>query len=332
MKKVALGIAYLNTSPCLVISKITDNNHLMKALIQIGSTLKGCFNVLFLTLHTIFWCIPMYLLFCFKLLAFHPAMLKFINRCLIATANNWIRTNNLMMNLTMNIKWDLPDFSHLKLNQWYFIICNHQTWTDILVLQRIFLRKIPFIRFFIKKELMWLPILNLAWWAYDFPIMHRHTKEQIAKDPTLRIKDLQATKKACHHYKHSPVTILNFLEGTRFTAEKHARQHSPYHNLLIPKSGGFAFAVNVMNQQIHHILDVTIIYPEGKKTFWDFLCGRVPQITVKFQEHEIPAELLQGNYTDDETYRNKFKDWIGHLWQEKDLLLTSFSKSNVNFS
>lgn len=304
----------------------------MNVFKQISSNLKGCFNAFFLAIHTIFWCIPMYLLFCLKVISFHPIMLTFINRCLIATANNWIRTNNLMMNLTMRIKWDLPDFSHLKLNQWYFIICNHQAWTDILVLQRIFLRKVPFIRFFIKKELMWLPILNLAWWAYDFPIMHRHTKEQIAKDPSLRIKDLSATQKACSRYKHSPVTILNFLEGTRFTRAKHIKQHSPYDNLLIPKSGGFAFAVNVMNKQINHVLDVTIIYPEGKKTFWDFLCGRVHQIAVKLQEHEIPTELLQGNYTEDEVYRHQFKQWINQLWQEKDSLLNSFSKPNTSSS
>ncbi|MBN9289099.1 MAG: hypothetical protein BGO43_09170 [Gammaproteobacteria bacterium 39-13] len=299
----------------------------MKALKRIGSTLKGCFNALFLAVHTIFWCIPMYLLFCLKVLSFHPVMLKFINRCLIATANSWIQTNNLMMDISMNVKWDLPDFSHLKLNQWYFIVCNHQSWTDILVLQRIFLRKIPFIRFFIKKELMWLPVLNLAWWAYDFPIMHRHTQEQIAKNPELRVKDLQATQKACSRYKDSPVTILNFLEGTRFTSAKHAKQRSPYKNLLVPKSGGFAFAVNVMNKQIHHILDVTIIYPEGRKSYWDFLCGRVREITVKLQEHEIPTELLEGNYTEDEVYRNKFKNWINDLWQKKDQELMKFTFS-----
>ncbi len=226
-----------------------------------------------------------------------------------------------MMNMTMNIKWDLPDLSHLQYHQWYFIISNHQSWTDILVLQRIFLKKVPFIRFFIKKELMWLPVLNLAWWAYDFPIMHRHTKEQIEKNPSLRTRDLEATKKACERYKHFPVTILNFLEGTRFTKKKHDKQKSPFKHLLVPKLGGFAYAVNAMDKKITHILDVTIIYPEGRKTFWDFLCGRVHHIVVKVQDREIPSDLLQGNYTEDENYRTRFKAWINTLWQEKDNLL-----------
>lgn len=305
---------------------------MIKMLKQFGNTLKGCFNLLFLILHTIFWCIPLYVLYFFKIISPHKAWLKFINYCLLAVANGWIRTNNLQMDFTLNVKWDLPDFSNLKLKQWYFIICNHQSWTDILVLQRIFLNKVPFIRFFIKKELLWLPILNLAWLAYDFPIMHRHTKEQIAKNPDLRTKDLQATQKACSRYQDFPVTVLNFLEGTRFTPQKHAKQQSPYHHLLIPKSGGFAFAVNVMDKKITHILDVTIIYPEGRKTYWDFLCGRVHHIIVKLTEREIPSELLEGSYADNETYRNQFKQWINDLWQEKDKLLDSFSKTDTSSS
>ncbi len=294
------------------------------ALKQVGAFFKGCFNCIFIAVHTIFWCFFMYILFIFKVLSPHPRFLSVINWLLIGTANNWIRTDNLMMDATMKIEWDLPSFDHLQYKQWYFIISNHQSWTDILVLQRIFLKKVPFIRFFIKKELMWLPVLNLAWWAYDFPIMHRHTKEQIEKNPQLRTRDLQATKKACERYKHFPVTILNFLEGTRFTKQKHDKQKSPFKHLLVPKLGGFAYAVNAMDKKITHILDVTIIYPEGRKTFWDFLCGRVHHIIVKVQDREIPSELLQGNYTEDEQYRNQFKSWINTIWLEKDKLLGSF--------
>lgn len=263
----------------------------------------------------------MYFLFFLKILSSRPAWKKFINFYLSKNANLWIQTNNLMMSLSQDIEWDLPDFSHLTVNDWYFIICNHQSWTDILILHKIFLNKTPFIRFFIKKELRWLPVLNLAWWAYDFPIMHRHSKEAIDKNPALREKDLLATQKACLVYQYQPVTILNFLEGTRFTPYKHALQKSTYQHLLIPKAGGFAFAVNGMNKKITHVLDVTIAYPLGKKSFWDLLCGRVRKIVVKLREREIPPDLLQGNYNEDPIYREKFKNWIDSIWQEKDKLL-----------
>ncbi|MBS0288113.1 MAG: acyltransferase [Proteobacteria bacterium] len=301
---------------------------MLKILKKIGQTLKGCYNCLFLALHTVFWCFFMYILFIFKVLSPTQKVLNFFNKWLLFMADNWIASDNFMMDSTMNIKWELPDFCHLEYKQWYFIICNHQSWTDILVLQRIFLKKIPFIRFFIKKELMWLPVLNLAWWAYDFPIMHRHTKEQIEKNPTLRNKDLMATKKACLRYQHMPVTILNFLEGTRFTPAKHQKQHSAYKHLLNPKLGGFAYAVNAMDKKITHILDITIIYPEGRKTFWDFLCGRVHHIVVKLVEREIPSDLLQGNYVENEEYRNNFKNWINRLWVEKDAMLSRFLNSH----
>lgn len=296
---------------------------MIKIIRKFGQFIKGCYNCLFLAAHTIFWCTPMYILFVFKVLSPTRSILGFFNRLLLIMSDNWIRSNNFMMNTTMNIKWDLPDFSHLEYKQWYFIICNHQSWTDILILQRIFLKKIPFIRFFIKKELMWLPVLNLAWWAYDFPIMHRHTKEQIQKNPELRNKDLMATKKACDKYQYMPVTILNFLEGTRFTALKHQKQQSPFKHLLNPKLGGFAYAVNAMDKKITHVLDVTIIYPQGAMSFWDFLCGRVNQITVKLQTREIPVDLLKGNYTEDEIFRNKFKAWINEIWLEKDKQLSN---------
>lgn len=224
------------------------------------------------------------------------------------------------------LQWDLPDFSHLKFNDWYFIICNHQSWTDILTLHKIFLKKTPFIRFFIKKELCWLPVLNLAWWVYDFPIMQRHSQRALRKNPALRLNDLETTKKACGIYQYFPVTILNFIEGTRFTPEKHQAQKSPYQHLLVPKSAGFAFAIQCMDKKIHHVLDVTIIYPEGKKTFWDLMCGRIEKIVVKLTEREIPETFLENHYSENALTRKAFKDWIQEIWQEKDKLIAQTLK------
>lgn len=284
---------------------------------------KGLFNYCFIMLHTLFWCAQLYLLFFCKWISSNQQWRNLINTGLIHTAENWIRSNNLMMDLILDIKWELPDLSLLQKRESYFIICNHQTWTDIFVLQRVFLSKIPFIRFFIKKQLLWLPVLNLAWVAFDFPVMHRHSKEALAKNPQLRKKDFESTLKACARYENNPVTILNFLEGTRFTTQKHEKQKSPYQNLLIPKAGGFAFTVNVMDKKITHVLDVTLIYPEGRKTFWDFLCGRVHQINVKLTEREIPAELLAGDYFEDDLYREKIKLWVNTIWEDKDKILST---------
>lgn len=226
------------------------------------------------------------------------------------------------MDLTLNIKWDLPTLPYLSTEDWYFIVSNHQSWSDILILQKIYLNKTPFIRFFIKKQLLWLPVINVAWFAFDFPILHRFSKEKLAKHPELRGKDLEATQQSCEKFKLIPVSILNFLEGTRFTVAKHQKQQSPYKHLLNPKIGGLAFAINAMDKKITHLCDTTIVYPDGRLSFWDFLCGKVNRVIVKVELREIPPPLLKGNYTEDEAYRNQFKAWVTRFWQEKDELLT----------
>ena len=53
---------------------------------------------------------------------------------------------------------------------------------------------------------------------------------------------------------------MNFLEGTRFTAAKHAKQESPYRYLLKPKAGGIAFVLAAMDGKIEKMVNVTIAY------------------------------------------------------------------------
>ena len=62
----------------------------------------------------------------------------------------------------------------------------------------------------------------------------------VEKYPEKKGKDIEATRKSCERYKDEPITLINFIEGTRFTPEKHAVQRSPYQHLLKPKAGGLA--------------------------------------------------------------------------------------------
>jgi len=283
--------------------------------------LKGIFNILFIFGHTLFWCAFLYLFYGLKLIYRSRAWQARMEKCCIATANLWIQSNNWFMDATLSIDWQIHEPKVYQTQPCYFVIANHQSWTDILLLQRFFLNKIPFIRFFIKKELIWLPVINLAWWAFDFPIMHRHSKAQIEKNPQLRHQDFQTTQKACQRYQHKTVTVLNFLEGTRFSTTKQRAQKSPFSHLLVPKSGGFAYALNAMDQSITHVLDVTISYHTKHNTFWDFLCGKIHKITITIHEYPIPSQLLRGDYFSDESYREQVKSWVQELWQHKDHLL-----------
>ena len=114
---------------------------------------------------------------------------------------------------------------------------------------------------------------------------------------------------------------MNFLEGTRFTPEKHGRQQSPYQHLLRPKAGGIALVLDAMGDVIQTMLNVTIIYPDGRPTFWDYLSGRVQNVIVRVEKAPIPARLSQGDYMNDAAFKTEFQEWVNTLWQEKDDLI-----------
>ena len=280
----------------------------------------GGFSFLLYFLNTVFWATPLYLTAILKLLIPFSGWRKICEKVLNGIANNWIYFNNLNILLTKKINWDVKGLEGLKLNEWYLVVSNHQSWVDILVLQKVFYHKIPFLKFFIKKEMIWLPILGLAWWALDFPFMKRYSEDFLKKHPHLRGKDIEITRKACEKFSTIPVSIMNFVEGTRFRIEKHQRQKSPYTHLLRPKAGGVSFVLSTMGEQLRNIVNVTIVYPQGDKSFWSFLCGRITEIKVRVDTIPIEKELI-GDYSQDDEFRERFQNWVNTQWSEKDDLI-----------
>ncbi|MEQ1439692.1 acyltransferase [Fontimonas sp. SYSU GA230001] len=280
--------------------------------------LHGAVMMVLLIVNTLIWAVPVYAAILLKLLAPRGAARDAVSRLVAWLAQNWAMVNVALVDLLMRIDWDIHVDAQLDPKGQYLVCANHQSWNDIFVLMKAFGRKAPFFKFFIKQELIWVPVLGLAWWGLDYPFMKRHTKEQIEKNPALRGQDLETTRKACEHYRNQPVMILNFLEGTRFTVAKHVKQGSPYTHLLKPKSGGFAFTLSALGEQLNSLLDVTIVYPEGARGFWDFLAGRVRKVVVDVRQIRIPHELYTGDYETDPAFRARFHTWIAELWAAKD--------------
>lgn len=251
------------------------------------------------------------------------------NRWLDWLASLWMDANARHQELLLPTRLEIEGLENLSKQEWYMMVANHQSWVDILLLLRIFNGRIPYLKFFLKQSLIWVPLLGLAWWALEFPFMRRHTKEQLARDPSLKGKDIAQTRKACEKFRYNPVTIINFLEGTRFTRAKYIQQKSSYRHLLMPKAGGLAFTLAAMNGQLHRLLDVTIHYPEGIPTYWDYACGRVKRIQVHICQLPIPAELI-GDYTEDAEFRAGFQQWVNQLWQRKDGLIESMKSTGKN--
>ncbi len=278
---------------------------------------RGSLSLMLYILNTVFWCIPLFALAAVKAAVPLESWMRSCSRMLNAIAENWIWVNNQNQKLLGKTLWDVQGINSLERSQWYLVLANHQSWVDILVLQRIFHRKIPFLKFFIKKELIWLPILGQAWWAMDFPFVKRYPKSYLQKRPHLVGKDLAMTRKACQKFKKIPISVMNFVEGTRFTNEKHRKQQSPFSYLLRPKAGGIALVFDSMGEQIHRVLDVTIVYPDGVSSFWALLCGKIRKIKVRVRSLPMKAELI-GDYTNDKHFREELQNWLNSLWAEKN--------------
>ena len=285
---------------------------------SLPSPLVALIAALLLVLNVLFW-VPILLFFAIlKLILPFKAMRLLIDPILLRIAEAWIAGNSGWMGLTQRTQWDVQGIDGLDYRSWYLVNCNHQSWVDILVLQHLFNRRIPLLKFFLKQQLIWVPIMGLAWWALEFPFMRRHSEEFLKKHPEMRGKDQATTRKACEKFALIPTSVMNFLEGTRFTRAKHARQQSPYKHLLKPKAGGISLALNAMGDKFQAILDVTIVYPDGTPTFTQFLSGKLRRVIVRVRTLPVPQDLAQGDYAGDAAVREAYQQWVHQLWLDKD--------------
>jgi 1-acyl-sn-glycerol-3-phosphate acyltransferase len=168
----------------------------------------------------------------------------------------------------------------LSKQKWYLITANHVSYLDIILLIDFCAPRIPPPKFFLKKQLIWLPFVGLAAWALDMPFMRRYTQEFVEKYPHLRGKDIETTKRYCERYIDEPTTVINFVEGTRFTKQKQKAKKSPFSHLMKPKAGGIAFTLSAMGNLFSAILDTTIAYPNSTHPMMDMLCGRMTKIVI----------------------------------------------------
>lgn len=288
-----------------------------------GLVFGGC------AVNTIAIFLPLITLALFKFVIPVPAFRTLMTRWIMSLGEAWIGVNSRIFELANKTRWDVRGIESLDRDQWYLVVSNHQTWVDIIAVQTQLNRRIPFLKFFIKQELVWFPFLGIAWWAMDMPFMKRYTRAYLEKHPEKRGQDMAATKKACEKFSATPTTVINFVEGTRVTAEKQADRNSPYKHLLPPRAGGIAFALDAMGGILNSLIDVTIVYPQKETTFWDFMCGRLRRVIIDIRVAKLDDWLVSGDYAADEQFRARFQQWMSGLWAEKDQLISSILAEQV---
>jgi 1-acyl-sn-glycerol-3-phosphate acyltransferase len=266
----------------------------------------------------VFWFVPVMLLALLKLILPFTAVRRVLTRWLMWCAENWIAVNALTLRGSGSRNWRADGVDALDRHGWYFVLANHQTWVDIVVLQVALNRRIPLLKFFIKQQLIWFPLLGLGFWALDMPFMKRYSTSYLARHPEKKGADLEATRKACEKFRHTPTSVINFVEGTRFSEAKRVARNSPYEHLLLPRAGGVAVALSAMGEVFDAILDVTLVYADGPPKFWDMVCGDRVDVIVDVRTLPIESELVTGDYQNDREFRRYVHRWLGGLWQEKD--------------
>ncbi len=289
--------------------------------------LTGATTFLLLLINTLTLIGPMMLIALLKVVLPGREAKAACSRGVMWIAETWAEICKAIFALMTPTRWDIRGDQNLRSDTSYLVVCNHQSWVDIAALVQTFNRKTPYFKFFLKKELIWVPFLGLAFWALDYPFMKRYSKELLEKRPELKGKDLEITKAACEKFADMPVTVVNFLEGTRCTPEKQARQQSPYKHLLRPKAGGVAFVMAALGDDLDALLDVTIAYPQGKPPgFWALLSGQLDRVIIDVRTHNLDPALWAGDYQEDEVFRATVQRWVSDLWEQKDARIERLQK------
>ena len=242
---------------------------------------------------------------------------------------HWLLHNRQLINLFNNVEWETQgQLQQLQQDQWYLLIANHRSWLDIPVLGQFALERIPEPKFFLKEELKWVPFIGSGSWALDMPFMKRYSQAQIRKNPALKGKDIETTRRSCEIFREKPTTMINFVEGTRFTPSKHQQKNSPFCHLLPPKAGGIAFTLASMGELFDAVLDVTIVYPDNPgHVLIDMLCGRLKRIVIQVQILPVDAQII-GDYFNDEQFRQHFQLWLNERWVQKDRAIGQYLQAH----
>lgn len=288
------------------------------------SILRGLLAGFVMCLNTALVFLPVFGMALLKLLIPLRPWRRFCTRILDGISALWIDVNRLWVGPLRNVAWQTGELSTAR---WYLVTSNHQSWADIFIAQSLLNRRIPQMKFFLKQELIWVPVVGLCWWALDYPFMKRYSRDYLKKNPHKLGKDLATARKACRKFNDRPAAIFNFMEGTRLTAAKHRKQRSPYRHLLKPKTGGTGLALDVMGNRLDTLLDVTIRYPGEVPDLWAFLCGNHGEIAVTIREVPIPAELRGRDYGQDADFRAGLQRWVQELWAEKDRRLEELARA-----
>jgi 1-acyl-sn-glycerol-3-phosphate acyltransferase len=284
---------------------------------QLRHLLQGTVVILVVAISTTVLTLLLCILALFKLLAPAGRGRNAITHWSSSLGELWVSINKAMAWLNRDM-WDIHMPDGISREGRYLVICNHQSGVDILALQHSLNRRAPFGRYLLKQQLIWVPVLGLAWWALDMAFLRRYSKQELIKNPALRGKDLENAARACEKLKHIPVSMMTFPEGTRLTAVKRKQQKSPYRHLLKPRYGGVGQILYSFDDALDGVIDVSIVYPDGVPGVWQLVSGQISKITVHIRLRPVDEAVRGRNFREDSKAKAALKSWLDNVWNEKE--------------
>lgn len=285
----------------------------------------GTIAFILYVLSTVLLSVTTLIMMCIWLITPIPSWRRTLKAGIFNIPTAWSESINWISCFTNKTQWEIHGLENLSKDQSYLLISNHQGFLDILILQKILDRHIPQLRYFMKQGLLWLPIIGQVCYLMGYPFMKRYGKKFLKKHPEKRNADIETTRKTCERFKNTPISLINYVEGSRCTPAKQRQQKSPFTHLLKPKAGGIALILSAMGQQIDTIVNVTLIYPPSKHFTWSFIQGKMKKIIINIEQIPITDDL-RGDYQNDREFRIYFQRWLNAVWQQKDTLIDNSLK------
>ena len=291
-------------------------------LTKIRHTLQGAIVLLIVVVSTVVLTTIIFIGSIFKLIAPKGRATDAMTHLLSSFGELWVSVNKSVVWFYRDMEWDVQIPDDISHKGRYLVFCNHQSGVDILALQHCLNRRAPFGRYLLKQQLIWVPVLGVAWWALDMAFLRRYSRQELLKNPALRGKDLVNAARACEKLKHIPVSMMTFPEGTRFSEAKRKDQNSPFEHLLRPRYGGVGQVLYSFDDALDSLIDVTITYPHGKPSVWQYISGQVKKISVNIQLRPIGKNIRGKNFREDSVAKRELKTWVDGIWGEKEQYIT----------
>lgn len=275
------------------------------------SHLKGIFSLFYIITNLSFWLLLVLLLTFFKMII--PVkrireIIFFLMKWIYAFA---VWCDDFLLMHILDIKLEVEGLRERYPEKFYIIIANHQSWNDIFVLQHLFNRRAPVLKFLVKRELIFLPIVGLICWAYDYPFLRRQSIKGQKADPLHSRKDTMTLARSLSSFSRYPASIINLVEGTRYSPEKAKIRTSPYRYLLKPKAGGLTTMLELLSGRVNSIIDVTLVYDPIYPTFWNLLSGKCKKVYVNISEYAINDIFQICSF-------EAVDSWVNEIWAKKD--------------